>query len=90
MRDIQTNSWLGFRHSPGAYHIELVLKQLCFLGGLHAGAYQVRDLRNYNINSNDVSFEVQKSLAIEAVFFLVVCLVCLVNSARLVLILCEE
>lgn len=58
--DVQITSWLGFRSSPGAYHIELVLRQLCFQGGLHAGVYQVRDLRNYNINSNDVSFEIQK------------------------------
>lgn len=58
--DVQTASWLGFRSSSGAYHIQLGLRQHCFQGGLHAGAYQVKDLRNYNINSDDVSFVIQK------------------------------
>lgn len=53
--DVQKTSWLGFRGSPGAYHIELVLRQLHFQGGLPAVAYQTRDLINNNINGNNVS-----------------------------------
>lgn len=56
--DVQTTSWLGFRGSPGADHIELVLRQLHFQGGLHAGVYQRRDLINNNINSNNVSLQI--------------------------------
>lgn len=66
--DVQTTFWLGFRSSPAACHMELVLRQLQFQGGLHAGAHQIKDQLNNNINSTKV-FSRYKNTASEAAFF---------------------